>query len=534
MRIEFYTDNKNKIFLILLIFICFLFFIDKPLFIDENLFVETGEKISQKGWKCYNFYGNFKQGLVCQSNQNPPLTSYVVAIASLFSPSIVLYRFVFIIPAILLIFGIYKICRIIGFNREDSFYTSIFSLATPVYMLLFIYIMSDILMTMFYVWAVYFWIKGENEKTYRYFYISAILICFCFFTKYFGITAVPLLFVFSIIKNNNKLKKQIVILFIPIIFVIIYELFTLYLYGIGLTFKAILYPNNFNDDWRRFLFGLSFFAGCYLWIILELNLISVLIAASLVYFIPINDIFHVELSLWCKLQMVFLISIGISGVTFLLKKIIENNNFYDPYIILFVLWIGGTWIFSTYINWSINARTMLPMIAPTSILFYRFSIQHRKTNRKVLTIIIFFIFSFLIQCADYEFAMGQKKAVVHISKIYDVDHYTFWSQGWFGFSRLTKDILNAKPVDFKNLPVFNEKVIMVIPKNNCNIRWPVPKKQYNITKISINLITPIGIMNRYTGAGIHHYKWRPLPFAIGPQPPNEYYLYTSKLYFESK
>jgi hypothetical protein len=526
-----FLDSKHKIILFIFIFVCFLFFIHKPLFIDEPLFVGIGEKIPDKGLEFYNFYGNAKDGLTEQKTQNPPFANYLIAIASLISKSIVFYRLIFIIPAILLILGIYEICRITDLNKEDSFYCSLFSIASPVFMINFLYITSDVLMTMFYTWAVYFWIKGEKVKQYRNYFISSILICLSFFTKYYGITLVPLLFVFSIYKNK-KLKKHLFILIIPILFVILFEIFTFHLYGIGLVSKAISYPYNFDKDWRRLLIGLSFFGGCYLWIILEWRLISYLIAASLIYLIPINDIFYVELSLWCKLQMIFLISIGISGFALLLKYLREKENYNDPYFILFVLWILGTWIFSTFINWSVNARTMLPMLAPTIILLYKFSIRFQKPGRKKLAFVLFFLISFLIQCADYEFALGQKQVVEKIAKMYNLQHYNFCTQGEFGFSRIAKNILNAAPVNFKHQPVFNEKLIMIIPKNNCNILWPVPKDHYNIKRIEHKIKLPIGIMNRYTGAGIHHYKWGPLPFAIGKQPPNEYFIYTSRLYFK--
>jgi len=67
-------------------------------------------------------------------------------------------------------------------------------------------------------------------------------------------------------------------LLIPVIFVVAYELYTYYLYEIGLISKAFFYPdNNFNNgfnglNWKRTIIGLSFFGGCFFWMIFSSKL----------------------------------------------------------------------------------------------------------------------------------------------------------------------------------------------------------------------------------------------------------------------
>ena len=519
---------KDNFYLIIFFLVVTFLFMNKPIFQDEELFVRIGQSIIEKGGEYYNFYGSKEKGLIHDSMYNPPLSCYIVALASLIiKDNIFFYHFIFMFPAIFLILGILKLAKISHIKEENCLYSALFAIATPAFMVCSFAVMSDIMMTALYTWAIYFWIIGEQKNKWKYYFISAFLISLSFLTKYFGITAIPLLMVFSIVQNKT-FKKEIFVLLIPVAVLIFFEILTSYLYGNGLISKALLYPVKENSlSFRRIIVGLSFFGGCFFWLIIELKLIPVLISAIFVYFINIDDLFWIPISPIAKVQLIFFSSMGLSGLFFIGKKVIPKsikNYEQRPYLVLFLLWIGGTWFFSSFINWTVNVRTMLPMIAPISIIFSEFYCVTIQKRKKLFLLFSSFIVSFFVQYADYEFAVSQKTAAnIIIQKIGTKECY---HQGGFSFNYIM-EMSGSKKLDYNSPPILDKDTLLIIPENNCNVYWPGDMENYNIDIITIKMNIPVTIMSRQTGAGFHG-SWGPLPFSFGIPPPNRFFIFQYK------
>jgi len=518
---EAQMDLNPKFILIILAISLNIFFINKPLHIDDGLFVSIGNHIATHDiHEWYNFFGSNEKGLIFQTFFNPPLVCYIIAIASKIINNEFFYHLIFMIPCIFLITGIHKLAELLG---SDSFYAGCFAIATPVYMCCAPAIMSDVIMTCFFTWSIIFWIEGEKKNNLRFFLFSSICISLSFLSKYFGITAAPLLFVFSILKNKT-VHPKLLFLLIPIAVAIFFEIFTMKLYGQGLLHRALLRPAHDDAlDPRRIIIGLSFFGGCFIWWITQLRLIPILLAAVFVFLVNLNQLVWVPLNVFSKLQLILMASIGLSGFICLGKYLFQNK---DPnkkhYYWLTGLWIAGTFIFSSFINWTVNARTMLPMIAPLSILFSDIIRSKTSLNQQRFLFVFFFMFSLIIGMSDEELARSQKEAADTIMKVLPPEN-SYFEGGW-GWSYYMTSIHGVKRLNYQNPPILTTKNYLIIPENNSNILWPTNPQDYHIICLKKNLTIPIALMSRQKSAGFHG-SWGLLPFSFGLPPPEKYYVF---------
>src|SRR5439155_21133966 len=113
---------------------------------------------------------------------------------------------------------------------------------TPVFVVCSHSLMFDVPMLAFWVFAVYFWMKGLDGTNHRALALAGLLAGMSAITKYFGIALIPLLLVYTIYKKR-AIGGWLVYLAIPIAMLAWYQWKTEQLYGRGLLLDAAIYTD---------------------------------------------------------------------------------------------------------------------------------------------------------------------------------------------------------------------------------------------------------------------------------------------------
>jgi 4-amino-4-deoxy-L-arabinose transferase-like glycosyltransferase len=257
--------------------VCLLPFVGKAFNFDEPLFIWVAKNIQMTPFDPYGFNVNwyYTEMQMSYVNQNPPLVSYYIAIVSfVFGWSEVTLRIAFLLPAVAVVIGTFLIAR---HFCAYPLLASLVALLTPVFLVSSTSLMSDTMMLAFWVFAVYFWISGLEKNSFLMLAISVVLISMCALTKYFGMSLIPVLLLYSVFKRRD-VGRWVLFMLLPVAVLALYAWATHELYGRGLLIHALTYATGASTHFGKWslpkaLVGLSFMGGCIFIIILFSKLI---------------------------------------------------------------------------------------------------------------------------------------------------------------------------------------------------------------------------------------------------------------------
>lgn len=502
-------------------------FAGKAFNMDDPLFIWSAKHIQSHFADPYGFDINWygKTQPMWKVTKNPPLASYYIALAAfVVGWSELALHLAFLIPAIACTLGIYflaaKFC-------SRPFEATLAAILTPVFLLSSTMVMCDVLMLAFWVWAVYLWVRGTETDRHGLLALAMLLVTLSALTKYFGVALIPLLAAYSI--ASKKKPTWAVHLLIPVAILAIYQIATKSLYGHGLLSDALGYGAWYRAQANagglpKFMTGLAFTGGCILTALFcapllwkRTGLIIGLAIAGLAYgvFMPLR-LFH-EAEGCATLQLALLFTAGTGVLTLAVQDFIKRR---DALSLTLLLWIIGTFIFASVLNWSVNGRSILPMAPAVGILIMR-RIEKRKNIswHVYIPLALAALASILIAAADYQLAGSARKAAVQIAESYGSEGRNIWFEGHWGFQYYMESA-GGKAIAFKTFKPKSGDIV-IIPSNNTNVLIEdpgVPPLEV-LTFESPLKLTP---MVKTVGAGFFSDTWGPLPFRIGAVPP-EYY-----------
>jgi hypothetical protein len=221
---------------------------------------------------------------------------------------------------------------------------------------------------------------------------------------------------------------------------------------------------------------------------------------------------------WLAFQWSLFI-LGGMGVLFL--PVLDCKRHKNADSLLLALWIFGTFLFCV-LNWTINARSILPMAPAVAILLLR-RIETVAASTKLHR---FFapaaLVSLLVALADYQLANSARTAAATISEQFANSAVTVWFQGHWGFQYYAQSN-GLRAFDSTHSEV-RRGDLMVLPFNNTNLIPIPPDKTERLTVIEVPVFPWITTMGKATGAGFYMDILGPLPFAVGVVPPEKYYV----------
>jgi 4-amino-4-deoxy-L-arabinose transferase-like glycosyltransferase len=539
-------ERKAQILLIVVLtMVCLLPFVGRAFNIDEPLFIWTAKHIQKAPLDPYGFNVNWSgtETRMSDVNMNPPIVSYYIAIVGfLFGWSEPALHLAFLLPAIAVIAGTFLIAK--RFCARPAL-ASLLSLMTPVFLVSSTTVMSDTMMLAFWVFAVYFWVSGLERNSFPMLLLSAILIPMCALTKYFGISLIPMLLFYSVLKRRN-VGRWALFMLLPIVILAWYEWATHGLYGRGLIMDAITYateaPSQFGKwSFSKVLVGLSFIGGCIfviffftklLWSWKEISIGVILTLAVIVVVASAKSLGNYHLPHEAGARWLIASELGlftISGISLLAIAILDFTRRRDADSALLFLWIMGTFIFAAFINWTTSARNILPMIPAAGILIERRigrlkSPQKSISLKQILTpLMAAAVVALGVTWADYRQAESARTVSTEICNKYLNRKGDIWFSGHWGFQYYMQN-MGAKPFDIYR-SVLNSGDFFIVPLNNSNAFYPPSAYAHMHGMIEVPSGIWLAIMNREMGAGFYA-DWRgPLPFAVGAQPHDQYIIF---------
>lgn len=539
------TTRTQLLLLTALTIACLLPFIGKAFNIDDPLFVWVAQHIRTHPFDPYGFHVNWYSTSMLMSDvtKNPPLAAYYLALASYvvgFSEA-GLHLFL-IVPAVAMVLGTYRLAR--RFCTEPIL-AALAALFAPVFLVSATSVMCDVMMLAFWVWAMVLWVEGLDEQDQKKLVISALLIAACALTKYFGMALIPLLLIYSLAKKKSDAWRA-VYLAVPVAFLVAYEFITKAQYGRGLLSDAAAYSRAIaripdHNLAQKLLTGLGFTGGCFLVLLFFAPLLwskrgiiaGVLFAAAAAFGLShINSVGHIQLRVDSRPQWSMIIhfsiylTLALSLIALLISDFLKHR---DADSALLVAWVGAALVFAVLINWSINGRSLLPVVPAVGIVIARRLGARRKTPSDgawrwwTAALAAGAIASLWITWCDCALANTDRAMAEKICTKYANGSATVWSQGHWGFQYYMQK-LGAYQIDF-DCASFANRDIIVVPGNNCNTVEPPPEAFKLVEVISANLPGGISLMGTDAHAGFYADSWGSLPFVFGPTSPQRCAIY---------
>lgn len=529
--------RKSQLALIAITIAALAPFLNKAFYVDDPLFIWIAQQIVKHPLDPYGFNVNWSSFTQSMSvvMQNPPLCSYYLAAsATLFGWSELSLHLAFLVWAVLAILGTFAVAR--RFCREP-FLAALLTLFTPVFLVSATSLMCDVMLLALWIWATELWLAGlERQKWWR-FLISALLISAAALTKYFGVALVPLLAVHTLVSDRRR-ALNLAFLLIPVAVLSNYEFITEERYGRGLVTAAIAVSSSVSSVTRpsyvaQLLIGLAFCGGCFIGALFFVRVRGrlILIVAALAVVLAVAFKFLIvswvyldsnEAPVWIEGGVFATVAAAI--LAFAVANFFRTKK---SETLLLLLWIIGTFAFATFFNWSITARTFLPMSPAVAILVIRYC-DHCQlpTGRKYVALFAAAALSMVIGLADYRQAESSRAAARFFQQQYGSDATKVRFLGHWGF-QFYMEQWNAKPFDRKNLKINSGETLIgaCIDQSFLKAQFDqLPNREEStITTLPFIATSEVG-----SGASFYSSFGGPLPWVANKVLPERYCAITAK------
>jgi 4-amino-4-deoxy-L-arabinose transferase-like glycosyltransferase len=515
-------------------------FVNIAFHIDDPLFIWAADHIRRNPANPYAFTVNWYGTDMAMSDvtKNPPLASYYMTLAAfVVGWGEVGLHLAFLLPALAAVIGMYliaaRMCR-------HPLLAALVGLLTPVFLVSGLTVMSDMIMLAFWVFAVHWWMKGVETKSHGWFVLAAVLMTLAALSKYFGMTLIPLLFVYSVAKERRA-RMWMLYFLIPVAVLAWYQWITARLYGHGLLIDAASYATEQGGgsdrlSMTRTLVTLAFTGGCVasvaffsrrLWSGRALLLgLAIAIATALFaqswsklgsFNFPADEgarqFLCIQIGLWAA-----------AGVSLACLATLDLWRARDAESLLLFLWIAGTFVFAGFVNWSTNGRSILPMVVPAGILVARrlelnaIVRGSMSLSSRVMPLAASAVVALAVVWADYKFADTARTGATLIHQKYSAGAPTTWFQGHWGFQYYMQQ-LGAKPVE--RMSRYTPGDVIAIPTTNTG-RFMMPEWAVASGVIAVPSSRWLATMSGEVGAGFYADAFGPLPFVVGVVPDEQF------------
>lgn len=371
--------------------------LSKAFTIDDPLFVWIAQHVLKRPLDPYGFTANwfgFPAEMWSFNVQNPPLTSYWLALAGLISfDEVILHLFMLPFP-LLVVLGTMRLARQLG--RAPG-WAGLLCAASPVLLISSTTVMCDVMLLAIMVWAVTLWVEGLARGSLPRLFLAALLCGLAPLTKYFGLALLPLLLAYTLLRaflparRAPRLLIPLPLLALPLLTVFAWHLYTTARYGsshvLGAGIYATAVRNTPGHDPTLALYAaVTFLGGCLLWPVVPLLsesrwsgrlliLVPALALGPLGYRLDIEKKSHMPFSQYAAEAQIppenhalaaLFFAAGLCALVLCARALLRRPR--CPETWLLGLWFGGTVLFFAVLNWTVAARNVLPLIPPLCVL----------------------------------------------------------------------------------------------------------------------------------------------------------------------
>src|SRR5260370_10028443 len=203
--------------------------------------------------------------------------------------------------------------------------------------------------------------------------------------------------------------------------------------------------------------------------------------------------------------------------------IAEYGNRRDTDSLLLGLWVVGTFVFVSLLNWTINARSVLPLIPAAAIL----SVRRVETRRWAWAgslilqvaggLMVSGVLSIWVAGADTRLANLAREAAQSIRGRTSNEVGTLWYEGHWGFQYYMEQ-LGALPVDAEDFQI-RAGDLVAVPENNLRFAGFPPDMSFQNEAV-FELPNPSGaaVLSCQLDPAFYSFSLWPFPFTFGPSP----------------
>jgi len=529
-----YAETKipPEVLLTVLVLCCLTPFLGKAFHIDDTLFVWAGQQIAKHPWDPFGFTVTWyaTPQPMWDVTQNPPVAPYyIAAVAGILGWSEVALHAAFLLPALAAILGTYFLARRL---TRWPLLAAAATLAAPGFLVSSTSVMCDTMMVALWIFAILFWVDGLDRGRPALLAVSSLLIAVCALTKYFGVALIPLLLIYSIARQR-RLGSWIVYLLLPVAALAGYQYWTKTLYGKGLLGGAAEYAQGYNSvDPYKALVGLSFIGGCALPAFTFAPVIwsraGILLggaAAAIAGFLVGIGVWSIPHAVApdhrniVSVQMALFIAGGVSALALAFT---DWRRHRDAGSVLLLLWVLGTWVFASFVNWSVNARSVLPMIPAVGILLARRletaggHAGKLPLAKLVVPLVVSGAIALWATWADSSMANSARLAAQYVRDHWSTPGVNVSFEGHWGFQYYMQ-AYGFQPVNFRDFHVGNGDMV-VIPRNSSYAEPESIPSQVVASRgvLAFPLHTGLTTMSLAEGSGFYSDIFGPLPYSFGP------------------
>lgn len=556
------TGSKKSLAVVLVtVGLVLLAFGNKAFTIDDTLFLKLARHLQEQPFDFYSFDVNW-YGVALPMHEitkNPPLAGYyIAAVASVFGWSEWVLHLAFLVPALLAAAGTHALAA--RFTSRPAL-AALAGLITPVFLVSSTNVMCDTPMLAFWCWSIWFWLRGMDRGRSGPLWIATTLAGLAFLTKYFGVCLVPLLFADGLLRRR-RLGTWCLPLLVPLAFALAYQLVTDRLdYGLnggGLLTDAASFATGFQqgtqlDLVRRTITGLCFAGGCLvplvvlapaLWSRRAIVITLVLAVVAGAWWVRAGSWLRWDLDLLATSdpdapvwplrvgfvsQFLAFAAGGLSLFVLLWGEVRRRDA--DSWLL--VLWVGGTFVFATYVNWVNNGRSNLPMAPALGILLLRrFELRRPSPLAARAGAALAAAVALAVTWGDYRWANSIRDSARFLIAEYGDEPHELWFQGHWGFQHYMQEG-GARPLDVDE-DFLHPGDKLVLPGNNVDVYPPPgrPSLGENVALFDHPAKSYVHTMQRRLGASFYASNLGPLPFAFGPSTSDSYLVYQSRAHFQ--
>jgi 4-amino-4-deoxy-L-arabinose transferase-like glycosyltransferase len=518
-------------------------FLGKAYHMDDTLVVWAAQQIAENPSDFYgfdvNWYGYFAPML--RTYFNPPGVAYYAAFFGAFLgwSEWVMHASMALV-AVALVLGVYWLARRLG---GEPLLAAGLALVSPGILVSVGAVMTDLLMMALWVWAVALWLRGLDDQHPTANVVSALLIGLAALTKYFAVSLVPLLLVYTFLSGRKRWTRA-VWLMIPFVLVGLFELSTWRLYGEAQFTELVGIAKEYHekvtiDIGRKILIALAFlgaggapalFVAPRLWG--RVGRIALCVGgagAAAFTLILARSGWHVgeqpiSYPWWFWPQYWLWILAGFHIVALALA---DAWNRRDRDAALLVFWLGGTLFFSVFVNHFVNIRVILPALPVVAILVARQWRARSEDAASASTRALWpalaagLVLSLCVAHSDTRLANAGRDAAERLAP--EKRAGRTWFSGHWGF-QYYMEARGAKPIDLKH-PDFRLGDTVVTPMNTTNRIPAQPQVASRNESFMIPVCSWLTTMRVECGAGFYSDVWGPLPFVFGPVPAELYEVF---------
>jgi 4-amino-4-deoxy-L-arabinose transferase-like glycosyltransferase len=506
-------------------------FLGKPFHIDDPLFLWIAQQITRHPLDPYGFtvaWGVTPEPIFA-TMQNPPLCSYFIGlVASVAGWSEIALHSAFLIVAVAAVLGTFALAHRLC---QSPITASLLTLFTPTFLVSATNVMCDVMLLALWVWTVECWLAGLERERLWLLAVASLLAAAAVLTKYFGISVVPLLAVYTLVRKPRS-WYYLAFLVIPVLITVAYEVLTRTVYGRGMFSGAVSFVHPFSNDWQlhatQLVIGLSFVGGCLLgavffapcrqWRFLAASAAVLAIAAFVFYeFGLYPESAANRTAVW--VEGALFIAVGLALLGLAVVDLIQRRSSDS---LLLLIWVFGTFIFASFLNWAITARAILPMAPAISILVMRqFGPDLEVTRRGLIGVVCAAMISLIVAAGDYSLARVGRAAAGHFRSHFSAESHTVWFHGHWGFQYYMEQ-WGAKAITTESKTSLGDIIIIAesYPEN-----LPVPlHKLIGGERVAFSSLPWVATLSGPAGAGFYCHALGPLPWVIDRVPPETFYV----------